>query len=80
MSWAAADFFLGLTMPAAFRYLTHPQVLIEPLKDVQKWSLNQIEGGRVSALAARLELFEGRRRIVSSDKTKTFETALPLAL
>lgn len=67
-------------MPATVRYLTHPQVLIEPLKDVRRWSLNSVGSERVSALAARLGSLSGTRRVVSSDEAKALETASPLAL
>ncbi len=67
-------------MPVSVRYLTHPQVLIEPLKDVRKWSLNQTGSARVSALAARLGGLAQTRRVISSDETKALETAEPLAL
>ncbi|MBM3606027.1 MAG: histidine phosphatase family protein [Alphaproteobacteria bacterium] len=67
-------------MPATVRYLTHPQVLIEPLKDVRTWSLNLVGSERVSALAAQLGSLSGTRRVVSSDETKALETAFPLAV
>lgn len=66
-------------MPPTVRYLTHPQVLIEPMKDVRRWSLNPVGRERVSALAARLGALSGTRRVVSSDETKAIETASPLA-
>jgi broad specificity phosphatase PhoE len=62
------------------RYLTHPQVLIEPLKDVRRWSLNSVGSARVSALAARLGVLSQTHRVISSDETKALETAGPLAL
>lgn len=67
-------------MPHSVRYLTHPQVLIEPLKDVRTWSLSEVGRDRVSALAGRPGCLRGTRRIVSSDETKALETATPLAL
>lgn len=67
-------------MSQIVRYLTHPQVLIEPLKDVRAWSLNEVGSNRVAALAARLGSLSGTRRIVSSNETKALETATPLAL
>lgn len=67
-------------MPATVRYLTHPQVLIELLMDVRKWSLNRVGSERVSALAARLGSLSDTRRVVSSSETKAIETASPLAL
>ncbi len=62
------------------RYLTHPQVIIDPHKDVRRWSLNPIGTARVSALAARPGLLSQTRRVISSDETKALETAAPLAL
>lgn len=67
-------------MPPTVRYLTHPQVLFEPLKDVRKWSLNTFGSTRVSALAARLGSLAQTKRVISSDETKALETAEPLAL
>lgn len=67
-------------MPQIVRYLTHPQVLMEPLKDVRAWSLNEVGSNRVASLAARLGSLSGTRRVVSSDETKALETAMPLAL
>lgn len=67
-------------MPGLARYLTHPQVLIEPLKDVRRWSLNSVGSARVSALAARLGVLSQTHRVISSDETKALETAEPLAL
>jgi broad specificity phosphatase PhoE len=70
----------GFRMSAFVRYLTHPQVLIDPLKDVRRWSLNSVGSARVSALAARLGVLSQTHRVISSDETKALETAEPLAL
>ncbi|WP_374437181.1 histidine phosphatase family protein [Tabrizicola sp.] len=67
-------------MSAFVRYLTHPQVHIDPLKDVQRWSLNSVGSARVSALAARLGVLSQTHRVISSDEAKALETAEPLAL
>ena len=69
----------GIRMPQIVRYLTHPQVLMEPLKDVRAWSLNEVGSNRVASLAAQLGSLSGTRRVVSSDETKALETATPLA-
>lgn len=61
------------------RYLTHPQVLIDPNKTVPNWSLNETGRARVQALVANLGLLSGTTRIISSDETKAIETAQPLA-
>ena len=70
---------IGFVMPQIVRYLTHPQVLMEPLKDVRAWSLNEVGNNRVATLAARLGSLLGTRRVVSSDETKALETATPLS-
>jgi broad specificity phosphatase PhoE len=80
MLWLATRIKIGSSVPATVRYLTHPQVLIEPVKDVRKWSLNPLGSERVSALAKQLGSLSGTRRVVSSDETKALETASPLAL
>lgn len=67
-------------MPNIARYLTHPQVLIEPLKDIRAWSLNEVGSNRVAILAAQLGSLSRTQRVVSSDETKALETAKPLAL
>lgn len=66
-------------MPPVIRYLTHPQVLIDPGGDVRGWSLNPLGRARLRALADRPGSLAGTRRIVSSDETKALETAGPLA-
>jgi len=67
-------------MPVTVRYLTHPQVLIEPLKAVPEWSLNPTGSARVAALAARPGNLSRTRRVISSAEKKALETAGPLAL
>lgn len=66
-------------MPHIVRYLTHPQVLMEPLKDIRAWSLNEVGSNRVASLAAQFGSLSGTRRVVGSDVTKALETATPLA-
>lgn len=60
------------------RYLTHPQVHIDPAKDVRDWSLDETGAARVAALA-RSGGLAGTTRIISSTETKAVETAQPLA-
>ena len=60
------------------RYLTHPQVAIDPSVPVERWGLNAAGSGRVAALAASGTL-QGTRVVVSSGETKAIETAAPLA-
>lgn len=66
-------------MPFMVRYLTHPQVLIEPLKDIRSWSLNSVGAARIANLASRLGRLSRTRHVISSSETKAFETARPLA-
>ncbi|MGJ8585381.1 MAG: histidine phosphatase family protein [Marinosulfonomonas sp.] len=65
-------------MAQIIRYLSHPQVVVDPSKDVPNWSLSEIGKARVTALAASGAL-AGTARIVSSGETKALETARPLA-
>lgn len=66
-------------MPVTIRYLSHPQVLIDPMRDVRQWSLNEVGRARVLALAARRGRLSHTVRVVSSEETKAIETATPLA-
>lgn len=66
-------------MPQIVRYLTHPQVRIDPQKSVPSWSLNEIGQARVAALSKRLGRLAGTQRVISSAETKALETAQPLA-
>jgi broad specificity phosphatase PhoE len=60
------------------RYLTHPQVKIDPAVPVPRWGLNDIGRARVEALAAAGTL-AGTTAIISSGETKGIETAEILA-
>ena len=60
------------------RYITHPQVLIDPELDVRKWSLSDLGRSRMALLAASGAL-TGTTTIISSAGTKARETAAPLA-
>jgi broad specificity phosphatase PhoE len=62
------------------RYLTHPQVQIDPTIPVPQWSLSPIGAARVGQLANNLGSLLGTTRIVSSDETKAIETAEPIAV
>ena len=64
-------------MPLA-RYLTHPQVVVDPARDVRDWGLNATGHARVAQLAQSSAL-AGTTRVISSAETKALETALPLA-
>lgn len=65
-------------MPCLVRYLSHPQVQIDPVLAIDRWSLNAIGRARVAALAASGSLL-GTTRVVSSAEVKALETASPLA-
>lgn len=65
-------------MARIVRYLTHPQVHIDPTRDIRSWILNDLGRGRVEALAASGAL-AGTRTVVSSTETKALDTATPLA-
>ena len=60
------------------RYLTHPQVQIDPHVPVQSWHLSVIGAARVQALIAAGWL-AGTTVVVSSAEQKALETAEPLA-
>lgn len=66
-------------MSGTVRYLTHPQVSIDPEKPIPDWSLNSIGASRVAALAASLGALSTTSRVISSAETKALETANPLA-
>lgn len=63
---------------AIFRYLTHPQVKIDPAVEVPKWSLSE-EGKARANLLAKSDALIGTKTIVSSDEVKAIETATPIA-
>ncbi len=65
-------------MPRTIRYLSHPQVIIDPQQDIPLWSLNEVGRARVAALAASGAL-AGTKHVISSAETKAVETATPLA-
>ena len=60
------------------RYLSHPQVIIDPDKDVRNWSLSPQGAARVRALAGARALSQ-TRAVISSAEVKALETARPLA-
>lgn len=61
------------------RYLTHPQVRVDPEVEVPLWGLNEVGAARVAALAERPGALSRTVRIVSSAERKAQETAGPLA-
>jgi len=60
------------------RYLTHPQVHVDPSVAVPDWGLSEIGSRRVAAAAASPVLAE-TRIVVSSAERKAVETATPFA-
>lgn len=60
------------------RYLTHPQVLIDPKVQVERWGLDDVGRARVAAIAEAAALRE-TRTVISSAETKAIETAEPIA-
>ena len=60
------------------RYLTHPQVRIDPAIPVPDWGLSEIGAARVVAFVAR-GVLTGITTIVSSAERKAVETAEPIA-
>lgn len=65
-------------MARVLRYLTHPQVVIDPATEVTRWCLSDIGRARVAGLAVSGAL-AGTETVVSSVETKAVETATPLA-
>ena len=56
------------------RYLTHPEVVIDPSTPVPQWSLSEIGQSR-AGIAARSEWLCQTARIISSAERKAIETA-----
>jgi broad specificity phosphatase PhoE len=65
-------------MTTLVRYLTHPQVQIDPAIPVPSWGLSAVGRARVKALAIAGWL-EGTTQIVCSAERKAVETAEPIA-
>jgi len=66
-------------MTRSARYLTHPQVTIDPALQVGRWSLNEVGQARVAALARSPGALAATTRVISSAETKALDTAGPLA-
>lgn len=60
------------------RYLTHPQVLIDPEKPVPQWGLSEVGRERVRRFAESA-LLATTTQIISSAERKATETAQPIA-
>lgn len=65
-------------MTDVVRYLTHPQVLVDPEKPVPSWGLNAIGQARVQSFVANGWL-AGTTQVISSNERKAVETAEPIA-
>ena len=65
-------------MATKVRYLTHPQVRIDPDVPVTSWGLSPAGLARVQALA-NCRWLVGTTQIISSSETKALETAEPIA-
>lgn len=63
---------------ALVRYLTHPEVRIDPNVEVPHWGLSDTGRARAKALAVSGAL-AGTTRVISSDEVKAIETAEPIA-
>jgi broad specificity phosphatase PhoE len=61
-----------------FRYLTHPQVLIDPEAPVPEWRLSDLGRSRAEALAGS-EWLRGTKHVIASAETKAAQTAAILA-
>lgn len=64
--------------PPLLRYLTHPQVKIDPSVPVPQWGLSEVGRERVVGLVAS-GVLAATRMVVSSAERKAIETAEPIA-
>lgn len=60
------------------RYLTHPEVMVDPSVPIPEWGLSPRGRTRVAQLVAS-GLLDGTTRILSSAERKAVETAEPIA-
>jgi broad specificity phosphatase PhoE len=60
------------------RYLTHPEVVIDPDTPVTEWGLSLEGRNRVARLVAS-HVLSGTTRVISSAERKAIETAEPIA-
>ncbi len=61
-------------MTCLVRYLTHPQVRIDPAVPIPCWSLNSVGRARAEGLANRAR-FLGTTQVIASGERKAIETA-----
>jgi broad specificity phosphatase PhoE len=60
------------------RYLTHPEVVIDPSVPVKSWGLNDVGQARIAALIASDALM-GTGLVISSDEQKAIDAAKPIS-
>ena len=60
------------------RYLTHPQVQVDPQVPVPQWYLSELGAARVRAVRSA-PVLRATRHVVSSAEVKALETAGPIA-
>lgn len=65
-------------MTAVLRYLSHPQVIVDPTLPVPRWSLSDTGRGRMLALCGA-DWLAATTTILTSSETKACETAAILA-
>ncbi|MCB1491155.1 MAG: histidine phosphatase family protein [Rhodobiaceae bacterium] len=65
-------------MPVILRYLTHPQVRIDPAVPVPQWGLSDVGRARIEA-ACHAPAFAATTAIVSSAEVKAVETGAVIA-
>src|SRR5689334_21041585 len=68
----------ALMMSTLVRYLTHPQVRIDPTAPVPAWGLSHIGHRRVQSLVSAGWL-QGTTQVVASAERKALQTAEPIA-
>ena len=66
---------------AVLRYLSHPQVLVDPNVPVPEWGLSDVGAARVDALSKAVTdgALAGTMSVFTSPERKARDTALPLA-
>jgi broad specificity phosphatase PhoE len=68
----------SVLMSTLVRYLTHPQVQVDPTVRVPSWGLSAVGRARVLAIVAA-DWLRGTTQVVASAERKALETAEPIA-
>jgi broad specificity phosphatase PhoE len=68
----------SILMSTLVRYLTHPQVQVDPTVPVPSWGLSAVGRARVLAMVAAGWL-RGTKQVIASAERKALETAEPIA-